>query len=66
MFQAVKGAVYGKCDKVIWFQMIRLTTLLGVHRYTLSIIKLLILSIPIYRISGKGERLFRFKKGNDN
>lgn len=58
MVKNVKMAVRNKFDSVIWFQIFGLFKVIGYHPYSFALIKIILISIPIFRLSGSGERLF--------
>ena len=65
MVKNIKMAVRNKYDSAIWFQSFCLFKTIGFHPYSFAIIKILLISIPIFRLFGSGERLFAFIEKNN-
>ena len=59
MLQAVKKTIYYKYDAVLFGQIIKLFSLIPFVAYKKGVLKVLFVYIPIYRISGRGETLFK-------
>ena len=59
MLQAVKKAIYFKYDKVLFKQTLKLISIIYIAEYRMSLIKIIFLYIPIYRITRRGETLFK-------
>ena len=59
MFQSVKSTVKFKYDTVLRSQLRLLFKSLFICKQKRSILKIIFFSVPIYRLIGKGERLFK-------
>ena len=59
MLQAIKKTIYFKYDKVLIKQTIKLFSIIYIADYKKSLIKIIFLYIPIYRITKRGETLFK-------
>lgn len=62
VFQAVKNAIRHKYDSVLFFQLNMLLRVFFISERKWEIIKLIFFSIPLFRITGKGETLFNLKR----
>jgi hypothetical protein len=60
MFQSVKSSIKFQYNKVLYFQIKLLFKILFICNQKKNILKILFFSVPIYKIIGKGERLFKF------
>lgn len=66
MLKNVSHTIRRKYDKTLIFQIKCLFTLFDFGTYNLSLLRILFISIPIYRITGKGEKLLLINKNTTN
>ena len=59
MLQAVKKAIYYKYDKLLFMQISKLLSVVYKSDYKMKLLKIIFLYIPIYRITKRGETLFK-------
>lgn len=59
MFQAIKNTIRFKYYKTLIMQIKLLVALTSITNYKWAVLRMLFWAIPVYLISGKGERLFK-------
>ena len=59
MLQAVKKVVFYKYDKLLLWQISKLFSVIYISAYKTKLIKIIFIYIPIYRITKRGETLFK-------
>ena len=59
MLQAVKKTIFFNYDSVLYKQIIKLISIIFIVHFKLGLLKVIFLYIPLYRITKRGETLFK-------